>query len=202
MKKLFILFFVLALSATQLFSQTWFNEISDAAGLSETKGFRVWLADVNGDDYPDLLWGGDKGALFNSIYLMMNVPNPDQNSSVKRIFQDYTAESGLQKSRIDSNISRTVDIAALADLDNDGDLDIVTSIYTHRVQNYKSTGDRSEVMLNDGNGHFTLVDNHGLDDFNYASSLELGLTNTTGLSFLDYDLDGNIDLYVGTWFAH
>jgi len=141
MRKLFILFFVLALSATQLFSQTWFNEISDAAGLSETKGFRVWLADVNGDDYPDLLWGGDKGALFNSIYLMMNVPNPDQNSSVKRIFQDYTAESGLQKSRIDTNISRTVDIAALADLDNDGDLDIVTSIYTHRVQNYKSTGD-------------------------------------------------------------
>ncbi len=202
MRKLFILFIVLALSATQLFSQTWFNEISDEAGLTEVKGFRVWLADVNGDDYPDLLWGGDKGALFNSIYLMMNVPNPDQNSSVKRIFQDYTAESGLQKSRIDTNISRTVDIAALADLDNDGDLDIVTSIYTHRVQNYKSTGDRSEVMLNDGNGHFTLVDNHGLDDFNYASSLELGLTNTTGLSFLDYDLDGNIDLYVGTWFAH
>ncbi len=184
------------------FSQTWFNEISDEAGLSETKGFRVWLADVNGDDYPDLLWGGDNGALFNSIYLMMNVPNPDQNSSVKRIFKDYTAESGLQVSRIDTNESRTVDIAALADLDNDGDLDIVTSIYTHRVQNYKSTGDRSEVMLNDGNGHFTLVDNHGLDNFNYASSLALGQTNTTGLSFLDYDLDGNIDLYVGTWFAH
>jgi enediyne biosynthesis protein E4 len=202
MRKLFILFIVLTLSATQLYSQAWFNEISDEAGLTEVKGFRVWLADVNGDDYPDLLWGGDKGALFNSVYLMLNVPNPDQNSSVKRIFQDYTAESGLQKSRIDTNISRTVDIAALADLDNDGDLDIVTSIYTHRVQNYKSTGDRSEVMLNDGNGHFTLVDNHGLDDFNYASSLELGLTNTTGLSFLDYDLDGNIDLYVGTWFAH
>ncbi len=202
MRKLSILFIITILTSTQLFSQAWFNEITDEAGLSETKGFRVWLADVNGDDYPDLLWGGDVGALYNNIYLMMNVPNPDQSSSVKRIFKDVTPESGLQKSRIDTNISRTVDIAALADLDNDGDLDIVTSIYTHRVQNYKSTGDRSEVMLNDGNGHFTLVDNHGLDNFNYANSLELGLTNTTGLSFLDYDLDGNIDLYLGTWFAH
>lgn len=202
MKKLSILFVAIILSSTELFSQAWFNEISDEAGLTEAKGFRVWLADVNGDNYPDLLWGGDKGALYNSIYLMMNVPNPDPNSSVKRIFRDFTAESGLQKSRIDTNISRTVDIAALADLDNDGDLDIVTSIYGHRVQNYVSTGDRSEVMLNDGNGHFTLVDNHGLADFNYANSLALGQTNTTGLSFLDYDLDGNIDLYVGTWFAH
>ena len=202
MRKLSILFIIIILSSTQLFSQTWFNKISDEAGLKEAKGFRVWLADVNGDDYPDLLWGGDVGALYNNIYLMMNVPNPDQNSSVKRIFKDFTAESGLQKSRIDTNISRTVDIAALADLDNDGDLDIVTSIYGHRVQNYVSTGDRTEVMLNDGSGHFTLVDNHGLDNFNYASSLALGQTNTTGLSFLDYDLDGNIDLYVGTWFAH
>lgn len=202
MRKLSILFIFTILTSTQLFSQAWFNEISDEAGLSEVKGFRVWLADVNGDDYPDLLWGGDVGALYNNIYLMLNVPNPDQNSSVKRIFKDFTPESGLQKSRIDTNTSRTVDIAALADLDNDGDLDIVTSIYTHRVQNYVSTGDRSEVMLNDGKGHFTLVDNHGLDNFNFASTLDLGLTNTTGLSFLDYDLDGNIDLYVGTWFAH
>lgn len=202
MRKLSILFIITILTTVQLFSQAWFNKVSKEAGLTEVKGFRVWLADVNGDDYPDLLWGGDKGALYNSVYLMMNIPNPDQSSSLKRIFKDFTAESGLQKSRIDTNISRTADIVALADLDNDGDLDIVTSIYGHRVQNYVSTGDRTEVMLNDGNGHFTLVNNHGLDNFNYASSLALGLTNTTGLSFLDYDLDGNIDLYVGTWFAH
>lgn len=202
MRKLSILFIITIISTVQMFSQVWFNKVSKEAGLTEVKGFRVWLADVNGDDYPDLLWGGDKGALYNSVFLMMNVPNPDQSSSLKRIFKDFTTESGLQKSRIDTNISRTVDIVALADLDNDGDLDIVTSIYGHRVQNYVSTGDRTEVMLNDGNGHFTLVNNHGLDYFNYASSLALGQTNTTGLSFLDYDLDGNIDLYVGTWFAH
>lgn len=202
MKKLFTTCIALLIVSSTVISQPWFNKISDEAGLAEVKGFRVWLADVNGDDYPDLIWGGDVGALYNNIYLMMNVPNPDQNSSIKRIFKDATAESGLQKSRIDTNISRTVDIAAFADLDNDGDLDIVTSIYGHRVQNYVSTGDRSEVMLNDGNGHFTLVNNHGLDNFNYASSLALGQTSTTGLSFLDYDLDGNIDLYVGTWFAH
>lgn len=202
MKKIITTLCLAFIITSSSFSQAWFNKISDEAGLAEVKGFRVWLADVNGDDYPDLLWGGDKGALFNNIYLMINVPNPDQTSSLKRIFKDVTPESGLQKSRVDTNISRTVDIAALADLDNDGDLDIVTSIYGHRVQNYKSTGDRTEVMLNDGAGHFTLVDNHGLDNFNYAITLANGQTSTTGLSFLDYDLDGNIDLYVGSWFAY
>jgi hypothetical protein len=184
-----------------LYSQQWFNKITDEVGISEAKGFRVWLTDINNDDYPDLVWGGDVGALYNHIYVYLNIPNPDKNSRLKRIFKDFTAESGLQVSRIDSIESRIVDIAAFADLDNDGDLDVVTSIYGHRVQNYKSTGDRTEVMLNDGQGHFTLVDNHGLANFNYASNLELGQTNTTGLSFLDYDLDGNIDLYLGTWFA-
>jgi len=180
----------------------YFTEVSEEAGLSEIVGFRVWLADVNGDGYPDYLYSGDNGATHNHIFLYLNQPNPDTESESKRIFVDYTEESGIQKSRIDTVDSRIVDIAALADLDNDGDLDLVTSIYGHRVQSYNSTGDRTEVMLNDGNGNFTLVDGHGLNDFNYASSLDLGQTNTTGLSFLDYDLDGNIDLYVGTWFAN
>lgn len=202
MNKIISTLFLAFIITSSSYSQPWFNKISDEAGLAEAKGFRVWLADVNGDDYPDLLWGGDNGALYNSIFLMINVPNPDQNSNTKRIYKDFTAESGLQMSRIDTNDSRTVDIAALADLDNDGDLDIVTSIYGHRVQNYKSTGDRTEVMLNDGSGHFTLVENHGLSDFNFANNLELGLPSASGLSFLDYDLDGNIDLYIGTWFAN
>ena len=183
-------------------AQEYFTEVSDESGLSEIEGFRVWLADVNGDNYPDYLYSGDNGATKNHIYLYLNVPNPDTESSTKRIFLDYTEQSGIQKSRIDSVDSRIADIAALADLDNDGDLDLVTSIYGHRVQNYKNSADRTEVMLNDGNGNFTLLDNNGLNDFNFHSSLDLGLSNTTGLSFLDYDLDGIIDLYVGTWFAN
>ncbi len=194
-----ILTFTFTLSA---YSIEYFTEVSEEAGLSEIVGFRVWLSDVNGDGYPDYLYSGDNGATHNHIFLYLNQPNPDTESESKRIFVDYTEESGIQKSRIDSVDSRIADIAALADLDNDGDLDLVTSIYGHRVQNYKSTGDRTEVMLNDGNGNFTMVDGHGLNDFNFHSSLDLGQTNTTGLSFLDYDLDGIIDLYIGTWFAH
>jgi hypothetical protein len=202
MLKISTIILSILLFTVSAYSVEYFTEVSDESGLAEIEGFRVWLADVNGDDYPDYLYSGDNGATKNHIFLYLNQPNPNTESSTKRIFVDYTKQSGIQTSRIDSVDSRIVDIAALADLDNDGDLDIVTSIYGHRVQNYKSTGDRTEVMLNDGNGNFTLVDDNGLNDFNYANTLDLGQTNTTGISFLDYDLDGNIDLYVGTWFSN
>jgi hypothetical protein len=189
-----------------LYSQdnSWVKNITDEAGLSEAFGSRIWIGDVNGDDYPDLLWGGPE-AIKNDLHLMLNMPNPDGSSDIKRVFVDYTDESGINTRRAGQEGNRISDIAAMADVDNDGDLDIVASIYYHRLQYYegdKDPGDRTEVLLNDGTGKFTLnetADLHTLEM--HGSMLPEGLINTTGLAYFDYDLDGNIDLYMGTWFS-
>lgn len=203
MNKIYLIFFILI--PTLLVSQP--NQIAkivtDQVGI-DARGFRVWIADVNNDDYPDLLWGGDSGATHNTIYLMINEQDPNSNDPRDRIFIDKTDESGIQQSRISENTYRVSDVAALADLDNDGDVDLVTSIYTHRHQDYmndRDNGDRTEVLLNDGNGNFSLIEDNSLNTIPFDLGLEDGESNTTAICFLDYDLDGNIDIYFGTWFT-
>jgi hypothetical protein len=68
-------------------------------------------------------------------------------------------------------------------------------------QGTNDPGDRSEVYLNDGSGKFILFENNGLNKLKLVDTLPEGLINATGMSFLDYDYDGNIDLYISTWFS-
>ncbi len=194
--KLIFLCILLFFSIQYLYSQdpTWLTDITHEAGLDSALGTRILLVDVNNDNYPDLIWGtGNINK--NHYHLYLNVPNPDKNSSVKRVFVDFTDSSNINANRDPNKKGRIVDIAALADVNNDGNIDIVTSIYYHRLQMYLDTldpGDRSEVLLGDGKGHFTLVPNNGLYQY--------GLINSTGLAFIDYDYDGKLDLYISTWF--
>ncbi|MFT7617243.1 MAG: hypothetical protein ACI97A_000877 [Planctomycetota bacterium] len=65
---------------------------------------------------------------------------------------------------------------AVGDVDNDGDVDI-----------YVGTIGMDHIYLNDGNGKFR------------DASAEMGLVNngfTTSLAFLDFDLDGYLDIFV------
>ncbi len=200
-----ILLFCILLPFNSIYSQkpdkTWLVDVTQAVGLQDVKGSRIWIADINNDNYPDLLWGGDVGMIKNHIRVMLNVENPDKNSPNKRIFVDFTEESGIAKSRNSNNSNRITDVASLADVNNDGNIDLVTSIYYHRLQMYDDDpGDRTEVLLNDGTGHFTMVPNNGLHDFAFVDTLPRGLINCTGIAFLDYDYDGNIDIYFSTWF--
>jgi hypothetical protein len=225
MQKLILsLIFLSYISISQ--DASWVKIVTDEVGI-DARGFRVWVADVNGDDYPDLLWGGDVGAVRNHIYLMLNQQDPESNNPKDRIFVDASLSSGIQTSRIDTNDNRIADVAALGDVDNDGDLDLVTSIYTHRSQNYtnfertvydttivdgkevitdstfmviRDPGDRTELLLNDGSGNFTLFENSGLNDLIFDDEIPSGFANTSAICFLDYNRDGNLDIYFGTWF--
>ncbi|GEM_PF-397906 len=181
----------------------WLRDISSNVGLDAAHGSRIAIIDINNDDYPDLFWGTGKAGK-NKFYLYLNVENPDKNSPYKRIFRDFTQESGINVNRVPNKTDRVIDIIALADVDNDGDVDLVSSIYYHRLEYYKDNldpGDRSEVYLNDGKGHFTLKPDNGLFDLQVLDWLPKGLINTSGMSFLDYDFDGKIDLYMCTWYG-
>lgn len=205
MKKTIYILLFLGIVYSNAFSQdsTWFKIITHEVGLDSARGTRIMLADINGDKYPDLIWGtGNLNK--NTIGVFLNIPNPDENSKYKRIFTDFTAASNINQNRDAGKTGRIVDVAALADVDNDGDVDLVTSIYYHRLQMYQGAndpGDRSEVLLNDGHGHFSIKENSGLNNLVLVDTLPVGLVNCTGLSFLDYDYDGKIDLYMSTWFS-
>lgn len=204
MKLCFVIAFsVLFFTAANAQDASWVKNVTAEIGLDSARGARIVIADVNNDDYPDLIWGtGNAGK--NKFYLYLNVPNPDASSPNKRLFRDFTAESGMNANRTAGKGQRTIDVAALADIDNDGDLDLITSIYYHRWEYYNTPaldpGDRSEVMLNDDKGHFTLVNNNGLHDLDLPQFMTKALTNTTGMSLFDYDLDGKLDLYLSQWF--
>jgi hypothetical protein len=65
-------------------------------------------------------------------------------------------------------------------------------LYYHRLEEYTDLGHRNDLFINDGTGVFTLAADTTFHD--------AGLLNTTSAAFLDYDLDGNLDLFVGNWF--
>jgi len=172
---------------------SWFTDVTEEVGLYGKTVFRLYVTDVNNDLYPDIvvIRGGADVYTEDPLRLYINTQNPGSVDPTDRIFVDMTDESGIN-SGADGDPGRRTSLVGFADVDNDGDVDMVSGIYYHRIENYTDNGDRSEVLLNDGEGHFTVVSNNGIH--------ELGLINSTGFSFLDYNKDGNVDLYSAVFF--
>lgn len=161
------------------------NVTSQIPGLSGLLGFHVSSADVNGDGFPDLLVypPGDTGASFTGYQLLLN------RGGTK--FEDVTAQSGIRASRRGTNDRRS-SFGIFADVDNDGDLDLFSGVYGHDMPSYVDNGDHNDLLLNDGLGHFKL---------STQSNFHLEkVWNSSGATFLDYDNDGYLDLFVGNWY--
>ncbi len=168
---------------------TAFKDISLEAGLRDMKinGIRLSAADINGDGLPELVVRNhspgnrddfsEGGA--RRTFLLLN------EGGMK--FSDITQASGFTTAR-DGGEGRTTMIVIFGDVDNDGDLDIFSGV--NSADPAKDTGDRSEVLLNDGIGGFTLAAGGDIRHPN---------TNmpTSAAAFLDFDLDGYLDLWVG-----
>ena len=171
----------------------WLSLATGEAGLSGKSVFCISVADINNDHYPDLvvISGGWSTTAENGIRVYINVPDTSSGQGNRRMFADVTSVSGVNRKPGSAEPSRGTIAVALADINNDGNIDMVRGSYYHRLGTFTDRGDRCEVLLGDGTGRFTLVAGNGLH--------ELGLVNVIGFSFLDYDKDGNIDLFIAPW---
>ncbi|PIU20712.1 MAG: hypothetical protein COT18_00815 [Elusimicrobia bacterium CG08_land_8_20_14_0_20_59_10] len=180
----------------------WFKDVSAEAGLSGVSVQNAVWADLDGDGYADCItWGG--GPAMN-VFL-----NTEKDG--KRIFKDFTRESGINRHPDISTAARVANFVLAGDVDNDGDTDLFSGLYcefekpkTEKggekplkdaagkvIYETADNGLRSEILLNDGAGRF-----HVRKDNRAAFPPE-----TTGSgAFFDYDNDGLLDLYTGSWY--
>jgi hypothetical protein len=179
-----------------------FVQRSEAWGLSTAKvvGNRLTSADINGDGFPDLLVhaiGSNNREVIGKgprlVYVLMNEPSPNGG----RTFVDRTTESGYAKAPDSMTEYRSAQSAVFADVDNDGDLDALSIVYTayDKVATPPTAADldRTTLMLNDGTGHFTAAAQSGL----YSDKPK----PTTGATFVDIDHNGFVDIFLGFFYT-
>ncbi len=198
--------------------QHWVEILSEEVGLEDARGARIYVVDLNNDNYPDFVFAGPS-AYKEPLTVMMNEANPDTESQYKRVFVDKTDESGINYSRHGLD-ERWSDVSVFADINNDGYPDLITGVFFYGLDEYiyqdtingnvvnKIRDDQKfEVMLNDGTGKFEIVEENGLTDFQFVTETvrsgtvkyPKGLVSTTGMSLIDFDKDGNLDLVIGTF---
>ena len=145
---------------------TFTNQVSEEKGLENTmrtSGSGVAAGDVDGDGWCDLYFCGMENA--NALY--RNLGNGR--------FEDVTAASGT------ACADQYSTGAAFADVDGDGDLDLLVA----------SLGGGTRLFLNDGKGRFTESTNSGL----------VRKFGATSMALADIDGNGTLDLYVCNYAA-
>jgi hypothetical protein len=192
--------FFLCIVSLHAFAQdsTWFRIITHDVGLGvDAKAIRINAVDLNGDRYPDI-------TVVRSTYkrgdirMYLNEANTTvpPGPTPPRRFTDWTEASGVnQHPSLDT--TKKVECISFGDVDNDGDLDLINGVWMYR-DNIPFKDDRSEVMLNDGNAVFTHVENDGFEVLVDPTDPQWALSSS-GFSFLDYDLDGILDVYVAAY---
>jgi len=137
------------------------NRLTDAeidSNQHYMNGSGVAAGDVTGNGWPDL------------YFARLNGPNRLYENQGGFRFRNVTDSAGV------AHADRYSTAATFADLDGDGDLDLLVGTMHEGVTGY----------LNDGDGHFTPWS---------QPPLEPGTGNTT-LALADVDGDGDLDLYV------
>ena len=184
----------------------YFKDISAQMGLGKgdkvlATGNRLAVADIDGDGYLDLLVhkGGNKRDNLTKNppvryrFVLMNRPDP--KDPTKRTFVDTTTASDYTKIPGSDKHGRSTQFGIFGDVNNDGHLDVFAATFVDTNKPLEDYGDRSLMLLGDGKGKFVPAKASEITpDKKQAWS-------TTSATFLDYDRDGNLDVFVGFWYA-
>lgn len=133
-------------------------------------GGGVAAGDVNGDGLPDLYFTSNQNS--NKLYL--------NNGNLK--FTDITEQAGV------SGQGGWTTGVTMADVNGDGRLDI----YVSQLGDYKNIRGRNQLYINLGNDE---AGNPTFEDQAKAWGLDLKGFSTQA-AFFDYDLDGDLDMYM------
>lgn len=179
-----------------------FSDVTDAWGLDVLAG-RVSVADLDGDDYADVIvhrTGQHNRADFTAeprLWPYRVLMNRDDGAGGRR-FEDATRASNYGALREPvADAGRAAHFAVFADADADGDVDIFSGTFANRDEPDTDPGDRSEVLLNTGDGTFELAPRSAA----LVGQPEFGAMPTTSATWLDDDRDGHLDLFIGYWYA-
>ena len=162
--KLFILlttFFTFNISA-QSFENINIEHLSTVPNASRSANF----VDVNSDGWDDIFISNGPSSGQNNM-LFIN----DKNGNFLRITNDDIVNDGDRS-----------DGASFADVDNDGDLDMVVVTFGGA-----GSGKRNYLYLNDGDSGFT---------FQSEDDISNNLTYSETITWLDYNKDNFLDAYV------
>lgn len=165
-----------------------FQEVTESVGLAGVEGEYLSVTDINADGWPDLIVRNGGGTDdFNpggerSKWLLVNQKDGT--------FKDVTQSSGVFGSRInpDPQFGASARVVATGDVDNDGDIDVY--IARSRMDATDMTAETSELMLNQSDGTFKLGPSDS--DARFAARA----SSPAGVSFVDFDRDGFLDLWV------
>lgn len=178
-----------------------FRDASADWGLktSGANATRISVVDVDGDGWADLSLrmagttlqtGGDDFSEGGSrrTWLLKNSADGDG-----RKFVDITQASGLVAMRDDDDPDRgrPADVVVWGDLNNDGFMDA----YTGFNKGGRASGPTAEIMLNNGDATFRFA------PADSAARNAQKSDSPGGASFVDYDRDGILDLWVTQYAA-
>jgi len=172
-------------------SPSHFTDATAEFGLSNVALGGFYSADLDHDGYPDLVLvsgsqkRGTVGSATPDVLVLMNRP-----AGGGRTLVDETQTSGLFATRDGSTTeTRVSDLVAFADVDGDGNLDAFSGI---NFDPANPVADKNEVMINDGQGHFTFA----------AASDPSSIVEPNGYQavYTDIDNDGALDLLTTYWY--
>ncbi len=167
---------------------------------AEVKGNRMTVGDIDGDGYADLIVrrSGQRSDIFSDDDAIARRHNWVLRNR-GNAFQDITTASGFLAVRGDYplTVGRPTEVVAFGDVDNDGDLDAFSGLDSRQAVMLEPEGregfgisERSELLLNDGTGVFTMAaEDHPLRRTGQQDV-------PSGASWVDYDLDGDLDLWM------